>query len=266
MNIRKWLKEYSRDCNLKYSSTSTRSTYKSGVKKFLNHFRNEIEPKSIPNDKIKEWLLNSKTHNTRKHLQCAVNSFYTLTVNMPSKISKLPYPKKQKSLPTVIDKNHLITVIKNIHNLKHKAIIMLGFSCALRVSEVINLRMCDIDRNRMIIHIRNSKGNKDRIVKLSETLLANLEAYYRKYRPKNYLFNGAIGIKYSRSSCQKLIKNYLGKEYTFHTLRHSGATAMLENGTEINIIQKILGHSSIKTTMIYTHISTSLIQSVKAPM
>tara|TARA_B100001167_G_C16774709_1_gene310531 strand:+ start:2710 stop:3510 length:801 start_codon:yes stop_codon:yes gene_type:complete len=266
MKIRKYIEQYSKDCDFKYPSDATRRTYKNGVRLFLEHFENEIQPKSISNEKIKEFLMTAKTHNTRKQLQCSINSFYTLTVKMPSKISSIPYPKKQKSLPRIIDTKHLIESINSIQNIKHKAILMTTYSCALRVSEVCNLKIDDIDSKRGIIHIKNAKGQKDRIVKLSDKLLICLRKYYKKHRPTEYLFNGQSKLKYTSNSCNKLVKKYIGSKYSMHHLRHSGATAMLENGTEINVIQKVLGHNSIKTTMIYTHVSNNLIQSVATPM
>lgn len=266
MNIRKWEKLYSNDCDLKYQSKSTRSTYKYCVTKFLNNFKNEIEPKSISTPRIKEWLLTFKTLNTRKQMLCSINSFYKLTVGMPKKVKSIPYPKKAKSLPVVIDTSFLTDTINSITNTKHKAILMTAYSCALRVSEIVNLKISDIDSKRMIIIIKNAKGNKDRIVKLSKGLLEALRFYFTEYKPIDYLFNGQFTNQYSTNSCNKLVKKYIGKEYHFHQLRHSGATAMLENGTDISIIQKILGHQSLKTTMVYTHISTNLIQQALPPM
>lgn len=266
MNIKNWIEKYATDCDIKYPSPATRKTYKAAVLKFLNHFKNELEPKSIPNQSIKEWLLTFTTHNTRKQMQCSVNSFYKLTVKMPNKIATIPYPKKAKTIPMVIDSEYLKTTINGIENLKHKAILMLGYSCALRVSEVLNLRIEDIDSKRMLINIRNAKGQKDRIVKLSDHVLDTLRIYYKAFHPKETLFNGANRLLYTRTSCNKVVKKYLGQKYKFHTLRHSGATTMLENGTDLSIIQKLLGHNSIKTTMIYTHVSSNTIANVTTPM
>lgn len=266
MEIRKWLIKYSRDCDLKYQSESTRSSYKHCVSKFLTHFKSEVEPKSIPTSKIKDWLLTFTTLNTRKQMLCAINSFYKLSIEMPKKISGIPYPKKDKSLPQVIDTDFLIDRISAIENLKHKAILMLGFSCGLRVSEVVNLRMKCIDRKRMMILIKNAKGRKDRYVVLSETLLHTFEEYAKAYKPKEYLFNGQFSLKYTAGSCNKLVKKYLGSTYHFHQLRHSNATALLEAGTDISIIQKLLGHNDIKTTQIYTHVSSRVLSKIQMPM
>lgn len=266
MDILKWQEKYSRDIQLVYNSEATRKNYKSQVWCFLNHFKNETEPKAIPNDKIKDWLLEAKTINTRKHRLCAINSFYKITVGMPSKIQRIPYPKKEKSLPKVIDKEFLLSCIGKIQNKKHKAIIALAYSTGMRVSEIINLKITDIDSKRMLIHIKSSKGRKDRIVALSETVLEILRAYFKAYHPAIYLFNGQFSQQYSARSCNQIVKQYIGEEYHFHTLRHSNATALLEAGTDLRIIQKHLGHNSSKTTEIYTHVSTNLLHKMALPI
>jgi site-specific recombinase XerD len=114
----------------------------------------------------------------------------------------------------------------------------------------------------MLIHIKNAKGRKDRIVPLSQTVLDLLRLYYKKYKPTKYLFNGQNSEQYSIGSCQKIYKKYIDSESSIHTLRHSSATALLENGTDLRVIQKILGHSNVKTTEIYTHVSKNILQKV----
>lgn len=266
MNIEKWTAKYKTDCYSKYQSNSTRSMYTHNVSKFLTHFRDKKEPKAIPTQNIKDYLLTFHTLNTRKQMLCAIKSFYRLTVGMPSKIDRIPYPKKEKTLPKVINTQYLVDAINGITNLKHKAVIMIGFSCGMRVSEVINLKMSNIDRVRMMILIKNGKGSKDRYVPMSHHLLHTLEEYYRKYKPVEYLFNGQKGGQYTANSCNKLVKQYLGSQYHYHILRHSNATALLESGTDISIIQKLLGHSDIKTTMVYTHISNNILATVNTPI
>ena len=266
MNTRKWLQQYSRDCSLKYNSQSTRKTYTACVKKFLMHFENEVEQKSINNSKIKDWLMSFQTLNTRKQMLCSINSFYKLTVGMPVKLSKIPYPKKQQSLPKVIDKNFLKETIPAIANLKHRSILMLGYSAGLRVSEVVNLKIKHIQSKRGLILIKNAKGNKDRYVPLSEEVLKTLRSYFKEYNPKDYLFNGQSSSKYSTTSCNAIVKKYLGNDYHFHQLRHSCFTSMLESGNDIRIIQKVAGHQSSKTTEIYTHISNQFLAQVNPPI
>ncbi|MGH1338595.1 MAG: tyrosine-type recombinase/integrase [Aureispira sp.] len=159
----------------------------------------------------------------------------------------------------VIAAEEIKRVLPNITNLKHRAILTLALVTALRVSEVVNLKMADIDRHRMVLTVKNSKGFKDRQVPITESLLQLLTRYYHKYTPVEYLFNGATGGTYSATSCNALVKKHFGKKYHFHNLRHSAATIMHENGLDIATLSKILGHNQVKTTMIYTHISTSTV-------
>jgi site-specific recombinase XerD len=196
----------------------------------------------------------------------AVKFLYREVLNNKLRDLKITRPRKEKKLPKVIDKDFLVEKIKSIPNKKHRAIIQLGYSIGLRVSEVINLKIEDIDSNRMIVHIKNAKGRKDRVLPLSKNTLEVLRDYVRQFKPKEYLFNGSKSPKYSAASCNKIVKKYLGKSYHFHLLRHSFATALLEGGTDLRIIQKMLAHSSSKTTEIYTHVSKNLISSVVTPM
>jgi len=152
--------------------------------------------------------------------------------------------------------------ISNIDNLKHKAIISIAYSVGLRVSEVINLMITDIDSKRMIIYINKAKGNKDRIVPLSPDILNLLRIYYKKHKPSLYLFEGQYKNQYTACSCNKIIKKYLGTEYHFHMLRHSSFTYLLESGVDLRIIQRLAGHKNSKTTEIYTHVSTDLLKQI----
>jgi site-specific recombinase XerD len=156
--------------------------------------------------------------------------------------------------------------LSKIENLKHKSILTLTYSVGLRVSEVVNLKIEDIDSKRMLIHIKNAKGRKDRIVPLSQTVLELLRQYFKEYKPKEYLFNGQNSLQYSIGSCQKIYKKYIDPASSIHTLRHSSFTNLLESGTDLRIIQKIAGHSSSKTTEIYAHVSNQLLNKVKLPI
>jgi len=274
MNYRKWIERYSTDCKLKYNSESTYSNYISCVKSFLIKFNSYNEPKEIPTQEIKEYLLSFNTINTRKHNLCAIKSFYQITVGMPNKINKIPYPKSDKKLPIVLSVDEIQCMFKVCDNLKHKVILALLYSCGLRVSELINLKWKHIDRSRMIINIIQAKGNKDRQVMLTPELLPLLEKYYFEYKPKEYVLNGQFPekkLQYSDRSVGELIKQLANKAginkrvYT-HLMRHCSFTHMVENGTDINLIQKLAGHSKVSTTMIYAHISHNHISKIQSPL
>lgn len=143
---------------------------------------------------------------------------------------------------------------------------MLAFSVGLRVSEVINLKIEDIDSKRMVININQAKGRKDRIVPLSNEVLKTLREYYKLHRPSVYMFNGQKEIQYTATSCNKLVKQYLGEKYHFHLLRHSCFTTLLETGTDLRVIQKIAGHASSRTTEIYTHVTNKTLNRVILPI
>jgi site-specific recombinase XerD len=175
-------------------------------------------------------------------------------------------PRKEKKLPKVIDGEFIKSKLSKTENLKHRAILTLTYSIGLRVSEIVNLKIEDIDSKRMLIHIKNAKGKKDRILPLSQTVLELLREYFKEYRPNEYLFNGQNSLKYSIGSCQKIYKRYIDSTSSIHTLRHSSFTNLLESGTDLRIIQKIAGHSSSKTTEIYTHVSNQLLNKVKLPI
>jgi site-specific recombinase XerD len=156
-------------------------------------------------------------------------------------------------------------------NQKHKCIIKLLYGCGLRLSELLNLKITDIDSGNMVVHIQNSKGNKDRVVMLSNQLLQDLREYFLVYKPKEYLIEGQGGGIYSEKSVQNVVKDAakragIKKQVTPHVLRHSFATHLLENGTDIRYIQQLLGHSSIKTTEIYTHITDISKSKIKSPL
>nr|HAD52118.1 hypothetical protein [Algoriphagus sp.] len=266
MEISKLLNLFERDLRVKKYADSTIANYRSQVGLFLMHFKNRDSPKHINTDDIKNWLLQSKAINSQRHAHGALKAFYALTVNQPRKMKYIPYAKKEKKLPQVIDTQHILQSISKISNWKHKAIITLAFSTGMRVSEVCHLRIADIDSKRMLIMVRQAKGRKDRIVPLSATTLNTLREYYKRYQPKEYLFNGQFSLQYSTTSCNQIVKKYLGSKYHFHQLRHSNATALLESGTDLRIIQATLGHSSSKTTEIYTHVSRATINKIQTPI
>lgn len=182
------------------------------------------------------------------------------------------YPKRSFSkLPKFFSKEEVRNILDNTQNLKHKAILMTIYSCGLRLSELLNLKIKDIKSSDGIIRIHQSKGNKDRIVSLPDKLLATLRHYYQAFKPKEYLFEGEKGGKYSERSVQLILKKALIKanvqsEGSVHTGRHSYATHLIQSGIDIRIVKELLGHENIKTTMIYTHITDIDKQKTPSPL
>jgi len=179
-------------------------------------------------------------------------------------------PKLEKKLPVVLSQKEVKRLIDSITNLKHRAFISLIYSCGLRVSELINLKIPDIDSTRMQIHVRAGKGAKDRYVMLSERILVMLREYWHCYRPKEYLFEGqsrgkAIAVRtIQQAFYQAVIKSGIKKRPGIHSLRHSFATHLLENGVNLLAIQKLMGHNHIKTTTTYIHLQSTP-ASIKSP-
>ena len=261
------LEKYHKYLNLKNYADTTIKTYCHYVKEFMDSF--DKSALHITAKDIKEYAENYNYSSiaVQNQIYSSIKLFakYMLNIKHIEKII-LDRPRKEKKLPRIIDKEFLHNKIHAIKNLKQKAIIMVAYCCALRVSEVLNLRIEDINSKRMLVFVRNSKGNKDRYTTISKDTIETLREYFREYKPKEYLFNGQSSNKYSRSSCSKIVKKHLGLDYHFHLLRHSGLTHMLENGTDIRVLQVIAGHENLKTTSLYCHVSTQLLQSVTPPI
>ena len=179
-------------------------------------------------------------------------------------------PQKERKLPVVLTIDEVKKLLNAITNLKHKTLLTLLYSAGLRIGEAINLKLVDVDFDRNLIHIKSAKGKKDRYTLLSTNFAILLKDYVSIYKPNNYLFTGQQSNQYSATSSRKILKNNLAKtdikkSITLHSLRHSFATHLLENGTDIRYIQELLGHSNPKTTMIYTHVSTRSLKNIKNP-
>ena len=254
-------------------SNSTVKTYIACLTYFKKYFY-KIEIDQLTKDDIIEYLFylikNNYSKSTQNQHINAIKFYFEKCLGKKREYYLIERPRKEKKLPTVLSKNEIQLLFGNTHNLKHLTILAVIYSCGLRISELINISLNDIDNNRMIIHIRKGKGNKDRQVQLTNQVLELLRMYYKKYLPVNYLIVGQNGGKYSTTSIQKIIKKSalkarIYKKVTPHTLRHSFATHLLENGTDIRFIQKILGHSDIKTTQIYTHVSNAHLKNIQNP-
>ena len=248
-------------------SPKTRDNYLSHIKDFLKSLGGKQVIHCNSKD-FQTYLDNYKFTSTSQQNQVINAVRFLYKYGLDRKYDKVSFkrPKSEKKLPRVIDGELIKEKLSKIENLKHKAILTLTYSVGLRVSEIVNLRITDIDSKRMIIHIRNAKGKKDRVVPLSPTVLDLLREYWKSYKPNEYLFNGQSSNQYAVRSCQSIYKKYIDSNSSIHTLRHSSFTNLLENGTDLRIIQKIAGHSSSRTTEIYTHVSNAILSKVNLPI
>jgi len=201
----------------------------------------------------------------------AIKFYFEKVLKQPTITVDIPRPKKPLLLPKVIDINDVAKMIKKTENLKHKTLLMLVYGMGLRVSEIVNLEITAVDSKRMQVHIQGAKGKKDRYVNLPEAVLPVLREYYKMYKPQKYLFEGQYGQQYSARSAQQVFKQSLerakiNKKVGIHGLRHSFATHLLEQGTDISYIQKLLGHNDIKTTLIYAKVGKKDVAAVKSPL
>lgn len=183
----------------------------------------------------------------------------------------IPRPRREKKLPVVLSKVEVECILNCTRNLKHRCVLMLIYSAGLRMGEAGNLQEADIDSDHMQIRIRQAKGFKDRYAVLSPVALDELRTYYKLYRPKAWLFEGKSGKRLSQRQIQWIFKSALKragviKPATVHTLRHSFATHMMENGVALPIVQQLLGHKSLRTTSIYLHVQQYAIDTVKSPL
>jgi len=201
----------------------------------------------------------------------AIKFYYEKVLGRKRMYYDVNRPKKEKRLPGILTVEEVELLLKHCNNLKHKCILMTLYSGGLRRSELINLKISDIDSQRMLIRITNSKGNKDRYTLLSEKLLKLLRDYYKFCKPEYWLFEGQGGGQYSATSIAKIMQKALKKAQisrhaTPHTLRHSFATHLLEQGINLLYIKELMGHSSVKTTEIYTHVSSKQLCKIKNPL
>jgi len=270
MNIPKYTEQYRKDLLFKNYSKNTINNYVFQVDLFLRYFEDKFtEPSKINEQSIKDWLMLSKTTNSMRHRLSALKLFYKYVAKQPMKFKYIEYPRSEQHLPQPLSYDEVKRLFDVCDNLKHKAILGLLFMSGLRVGEVLNLKPSNIDRANMVIYIIQGKGNKDRIVPMSASLLKMLEEYYLDYKPKEYMFNGQFGLKYSDRSINQFIKD-LGKKAGIkkrlhaHLGRHSCFSQMLANGIELALIQKVAGHKDIKTTAIYAKITPPTISRLQA--
>lgn len=264
---------YLNKLEFKRYSINTARTYISCFETFMADFPGQ-ELIAITEQDIHNYLnkLCQKGVSTSRLNQIinSVKFYYETVMQMPNRFYTIDRPFKEERLPKVISQEEIARIINATNNIKHRSILSLLYSAGLRRQELLDLRITDIDSKRMLINIIQGKGRKDRVTVLSEKVLIDLRQYFKEWQPKTYLFEGKVGDKYSTTSIRKILKNAcnkanIQKNVTPHMLRHSFATHLLENGTDLRSIQKLLGHNSSKTTEIYTRVSIQHIQNLKSP-
>ena len=259
---------------LRYSE-HTRRTYTSAFEEFINYYHcHDIsainEPMIVA---FIRYLVTDRKVSTTYQNQAinAIKFYYEKVLGGARKVYYIDRPRSEKTLPVILHTSEIAAIFKQVENLKHKTLLMLAYSTGMRISEIVNLKIGDIDSQRKQIKIVQGKGKKDRYTVLSEKVLPLLREYYKEYKPEIYMFEGARGKQYSTTSIQNILhmavtRAGIKKRVTMHTLRHSFATHLLEQGTDLRYIQSLLGHENTKTTQIYTHVTTKGFESIKSPL
>ncbi|MBS1628258.1 MAG: tyrosine-type recombinase/integrase [Bacteroidetes bacterium] len=270
------LKKFIQLLILKGYSVNTIRTYKNEFTVFLKALK-QIKVDSLGTNELKKYFIYCYTilklkENTLHSRINALKFYYEQVLHREKFFWEIPRPKKQFIIPKVISEEKIIASLFKVKNLKHKTLLLLAYSAGLRVSEVVHLTINNIDSDRMQITVQNSKGKKDRVITLSKAILILLRQYYLAYKPQYWLFEGQEkGTPYSIRSAQIIFKDAikqlkLPSQISFHSLRHSYATHLLDNGTDIKYIQNLLGHNDIKTTLRYLHVTNRDLKKIESPL
>ena len=262
------------DLRLKNFSDGTIKVYVHAVEKFAR-FLGRSPDESTAED-VRAFLIHELDRGLSRSYcviqRNALRHLYLDTLGRPDELQAVPRPKRERRLPVVLSRQEVQRLFAVVKNIKHKALFMVAYDAGLRLSEILNLRIEDIDSGRMVIRICQAKGKKDRYGRLSKGLLKLLREYWRVCRPESFLFPGAsLHKRYDVSTPGQILKKLCRKAgitkcVSMHTLRHSFATHLLEAGTNLRVIQQLLGHSSIQTTCLYTHISIEGLREAPSPM
>lgn len=269
------LKTYSRYLQGLRLSKSTVATYRNFIVFLLLYWKDrplaQLDNKST--QRFIEVVIERRKYgiSTHRQLISALRHFgdrFTESSLDPYLIAR---PRKNQSLPTVLSKEEVIDLLRVTYNLKHQTILALMYSCGLRIGEVLSLQLADIDLDRKQLLVRQAKGRKDRYIVLAESIKPLLLNYVSSFKPQHYVFQGSKGGTYSASSIRAFLKRSccragIKKPVTPHTLRHSYATHLIENGVNLRLVQELLGHAKPETTMIYTHVAKKDLLAVQSPL
>ncbi|RKY97149.1 MAG: integrase [Ignavibacteriae bacterium] len=274
MKKQELIQRFNKQLVIENYANQTIKSYSSALKLFLE-FVEKLQVDKITEKEIQDYLYYCKkrknySFSAMRQAIASIRYLYLKVLHKPLPDNFSLQQRRPNKLPVILSQQDINKLMKVTVNLKHKTILLLIYSAGLRLSELLNLKLGDIDPKSMKIHIRNSKGKKDRYIMLSGNVLKLLREYYKLYKPKEYIVEGQYGGKYSPASVQNIFKTALkkadiNKSATVHTLRHSFATHLLEGGTDIRYIQELLGHKKLETTQIYTHVSSYSLNKIKSP-
>jgi site-specific recombinase XerD len=266
---------FERDLRIRGFSDNTVKQYVYCVRNLVRHFMRP--PDQLTLDDINDFQLHLTKErrvawSTFNVYVFALRIFFLHTLRRDWSITAIPYQKTGRKLPEILAGAELRALFGSVANIKHRAILMATYSAGLRLSEVVHLRVSDIDSQRMVIRVDQGKGRKDRCVPLSEALLPILRRYWKAARPDHWLFAGQIPNRpLTQSSVQRVFSKAktnaaIDKKVTVHSLRHSFATHLLERGTDIVTIQRLLGHRSLSSTQLYTHVAKNYVNQAGSPL
>jgi integrase/recombinase XerD len=263
------------DLRLRNYSLRTQKIYVGHVARFARHFGKS--PEQLGPEEIRTYqvhLIDDKhaSWSTFNQTVCALRFLYRVTLSRPWTVEQVPFARPTKRLPAVLSPDEVERLLAAVSNRKHRLVLMTMYATGLRVSEALHLKLADIDSGRMVIRVRHGKGGKDRLVMLSPVLLEELRRYWRFYRPGFWLFPGhdpstPLHITAIQKACKRARQSAgILKPVSCHTLRHSFATHLLESGADLRLIQTLLGHGSVRTTQIYTHVATPRLVATASPL
>lgn len=262
------------DMTVRNLSPATQQSYINAVSKFSRYFGRSPERLGLEDVRAFQVHLISTgiSWASLNQIVCALRFFYGVTLHEDTIPERIPYARQPRKLPVILSADEVVRFLEAVSSLKSRVALTMAYAAGLRVSEVIAIKIADIDSQRMVIRVEHGKGGKDRYVMLSQQLLTILRSYWRMARPKHWLFPGrsqdvAIQQTVLHAACRSAVKAAgIDKRVSVHVLRHSFATHLLENGTDIRIIQVLLGHENLSTTARYTRVSTRLIAATESPL
>jgi site-specific recombinase XerD len=263
------------DLRIRNYAERTQEIYIARVAEAARYFKRS--PEELTSEEVRGYLRYLKeerrvSRSAFAQVVGALRFLYRETLDRPAMMPHLPYPRLKRRHPVVLSAEEVVRLVQAMRNLKHRTVAMVLYGAGLRISEALSLQLRDVDSMRMVLTVRHGKGDQDRQVVLSPVLLAALRVYWRAYRPRTWLFPGQTEHRpLGASTIQRALKAArvragIAKPASAHTLRHSYATHLMEAGTDLRVIQTLLGHRSLRTTAIYTHVATERVRATRSPL